>query len=138
MPMEWRRLREKEIDHEFLWLAVSTVSIALGVVWLKAGLPAPGCVFHNFTGFACPTCGGTRCLRDFVAGHYWAAFVWNPLVFCVLVWTVLFDLYAILVLFLRLPRARISHVSSGTATGLRVVAVAMIAANWMYLIAAGR
>lgn len=136
--MELRRLRENEIDYELVWLAVSVGFGLCAAAWLKAKLPLPGCFFHDFTGIACPTCGGTRCFRDLIAGHYLTAFLWNPLVFLVLGGVVLYDVYAVVVMLFRLPRVRFSDLPSNTAGALRVIAFATIAANWSYLIVARR
>ncbi|MGB8354106.1 MAG: DUF2752 domain-containing protein [Chthoniobacteraceae bacterium] len=136
--MEWRPLCKGEIDHEFLWLAVSGASLGVAAAWMKSPLPLPACVFHQLTGMPCPTCGATRCVRDFIGGHFGAAFAWNPLVFCALTGIVLFDFYALAVLLFRLPRARISITSRTVGNWLRFAVIVLVATNWMYLIEAGR
>jgi len=136
--MEWRQLREGEIDHELIWLSVSGTSLGMATAWLKSPLPLPACVFHQLTGMPCPACGATRCVRDFIGGHFAAAFAWNPLVFCALTGIIVFDFYALAVLLFRLPRARLSITSGTVANALRFAAVALVATNWLYLIGAGR
>jgi hypothetical protein len=42
------------------------------VAWL------PGCVFKRLTGFACATCGLTRCVMALGQGHWREAFHWHP------------------------------------------------------------
>jgi hypothetical protein len=136
--MNWRHRRANEIDHELVWLAVSTASFALAVVWLKLRLPFPVCVFHKFTGFACPTCGSTRCFLDLSGGHFGPAFFWNPLAFCALAGILLFDCYALAVLLFRQPRLRFDNIPRRVANKLRPVAALAIALNWLYLVHAGR
>jgi len=136
--MKWKQLREGETNHELIWLAVSGASFVVAGTWLKSRLPLPQCLFHQLTGEPCPTCGATRCLRDLLGRHFKEAFLWNPVVFCALVGIILFDFYALAVLLLRLPRARPSPVSRGAANRLRAVAITVVAANWVYLIVAGR
>lgn len=136
--MEWRQLRKGEIDHELIWLSVSGASFGMAAAWLKSPLPLPACVFHQLTGIPCPACGATRCVRDFIGGHFGAAFAWNPLVFCALIGVIFFDFYALTVLLFRLPRARPAITSSTVANALRFAVVALIATNWLYLIGAGR
>lgn len=136
--MVCRRLRSNEIDHEIVWLAVSLASFALAAVWLKLRLPLPPCVFHKFTGFACPTCGATRCFFDLSGEHFGTAFFWNPLAFCALIGILLFDCYALAVLVFRLPRLRFDNLSRRAANKLRIAAALMIVLNWIYLVHAGR
>ena len=135
--MNWRRRHPAEIDHELLWLAVSSVSFLGAVLWLKLGLPQPVCLFHEFTGHACLTCGATRCLLALCGGHFTEAFWWNPLVFFGLLGLALFNLYALTVLFFNLPRLRFENVPPATASGIRVLAGFAAAANWLYLLRAG-
>ena len=135
--MNWRRRQPNELDHELLWLAISSVSFLGAVVWLKLGLPWPVCLFHEFTHHACLTCGATRCLLALLGGHFAAAFCWNPLVFCAFVGIVLFNLYALTVLLFNLPRLHFGNVPPATATGIRIFAVLAAVANWFYLLRAG-
>lgn len=136
--MTWRRLQPNEFDHELVWLAVSLASFALAAAWLALRLPVPPCVFHRCTGFACPTCGATRCFFDLSRGHFSVAFFWNPLAFCALIGIFLFDAYALVVLLFRLPRLRFEGISRRTANKLRGVAALILALNWAYLIHASR
>ncbi|MBQ7328899.1 MAG: DUF2752 domain-containing protein [Oscillospiraceae bacterium] len=36
----------------------------------------------TFVGAKCATCGGTHCVQSFLQGDLAASFVWNPMVFC--------------------------------------------------------
>jgi hypothetical protein len=136
--MVWRRLRADETDHEIVWLCVSLASFVLAVVWLKWHLPVPRCFFHDATGLPCPTCGATRCLRALISGHFPTALRWNPLFLFVLAAGVLFDCYAAVVLFFRLPRLRFEKTSQRAAHTFRIGAVSLVLANWIYLVYAGR
>jgi len=135
--MNWRRRHPFEIDHELLWLAISSVSFFWAVFWLKLGLPRPVCLFHEVTHRACLTCGATRCLLALCGGHFAAAFWWNPLVFCGVIGIVLFDLYALAVLLFNLPRLRFEKMSPAAAARIRIFTVLAAAANWLYLLHAG-
>ena len=75
----WRRLRRGELDHEALWLGVSLAAFVMAWVWVRLGLQSPACVFHEVTGWACPGCGATRCVRYALRGAFHAAFLVNPL-----------------------------------------------------------
>ena len=132
--MNWRRLRPGELDHEALWLGVSLATLAGAWLWLRLGLPIPGCAFHQLTGAACPTCGMSRCLR-FTLHHDWrAALGINPLAFLSYAAVAIFDVYAVAVLVLRLPRLRFDVVSGGVGRSLRFSARAAILGNWAWLL----
>jgi len=136
--MELRQLRGNELDHELIWLSVTGASGMIAAIWLRLGLPLPLCPFHEITGLPCPFCGSTRCVRDLLAGHFHAAFLWNPLTFVLLFAILLFDLYALAVLLFRLPRVRFTVMQPDVTRGLRFATLALIAANWFYLVQAGR
>ena len=135
--MTWRRRQPFEIDHELLWLAISSAAFLCAVFWLKLGFPRPVCLFHELTRHACLTCGATRCFLALCEGHFASAFHWNPLVFFALFGILLFDLYALVVLLFNLPRLRFDQVTPATAAGIRLAAVVAAVANWIYLLRAG-
>ena len=129
-----RRQQAGETDGELLALAVLSLSGAMVLAWVHWKLPTPVCPFHAITGQPCLTCGGTRCLRNVLAGHLVTGFEWNPLVFLGTVAAGLFAVYAAIVTTFRLPRIRIGTVSPRAALVLRLTVVAVLAANWIYLI----
>ncbi len=133
----WHRLRKGEIDHELIWLSVSLMGAAIVLLWLHLGLPHPQCTFHALTGFACPTCGATRCVRFATQGALTAAFLVNPLFFTFLVALVLYDFYALAVIVLRLPRLRVGTLTSRTSWILRGLVLLVFFANWIWLIVRG-
>ena len=64
------------------WLALGTLLGWVGV-WLGGLLGPfipwlPGCPFKRLTGFACATCGLTRCGLALGHGDWRAAFHWHP------------------------------------------------------------
>lgn len=38
------------------------------------------CLFHKWTGYYCPGCGGTRAVRELFLGHWAASFFYHPVV----------------------------------------------------------
>jgi hypothetical protein len=112
--------------------------VAAAAVWLLRldRIPLTLCVFKGLTGLPCPTCGSTRALGRLFALDFAGALAMNP--FTTLVaglvagWAV-----ADLVL---LPRRRALglDVSKRFGFALRVGALVLVLANWVYLIAAGR
>jgi Protein of unknown function (DUF2752) len=126
----------REIDQELLWLLVSLGAFLGLAAWLTARLPTPQCAFHALTGLPCVTCGSTRAAWQFLHGHFAASFHFNPLAFLAYCGIVVFDLYAATVLLARAPRFRLRNFSRAERTVVRVVVVALLAANWVYLLVA--
>jgi hypothetical protein len=108
---------------------------AVGLLRLDR-LPFPVCYFKAFSGLPCPTCGSTRAMARLFTSDVGGALAMNPLatlaVLLILIWAV-----ADLALLAR-GRALGVEVSPGLATVLRVAAVALLLANWAYLVVAGR
>lgn len=132
--MSWRRLHPGELDHELTWLLVSLGSVAVIGLWLYLGLPQPQCTFHKLTGFACPTCGATRCVRFLGHGAWSSAFLINPLIFSTFMSVLLYDIYAAMVLAFRLPRLRFDKVPGRTGNLVRFGVIAVLVINWAWLI----
>lgn len=123
-----------EINHELIWLAVSLGALVLAGSWLRLGLPWPQCAFHSLTGHPCLTCGMTRSAIRFFHGDFSGALRWNPLVFVALCGLSIFDAYALVVLIFRAPRLRLIQFSTAEKSFLRVAAIVLLLANWIYLL----
>jgi hypothetical protein len=99
-------------------------------------LPVSVCFLKFATGCPCPTCGATRAMARLVVGDLRGAFLMNPLAivaaFLVAAWGV-----ADLALW---PWGRALSVGFSPPVGrwVRFAGLALILANWAYLIAAGR
>jgi hypothetical protein len=135
MRLVWRRVAPEELNHELIWLAVSTAALAGGAVWLSLGLPSWRCPFLAVTGYPCLTCGATRCAIAFAHGNLPLAWSWNPLAFVALGGVALFDLYAFVVLLTRGPRLRVIDWTRAEKNAVRMVVIVLIAVNWAYLLA---
>ncbi len=134
MQLCWRPVAPREIDYELLWLGVSLGGLAAAALWFALGLAWPRCIFLTLTGYPCPTCGATRGAIHFFHGDFFAAFKWNPLVFAGLCAISIFDAYAVAVLFMRAPRLRVFGMSPTERDLVRLLVVAMLALNWIYLL----
>lgn len=132
--MRWRHLRSGELDHELIWLSVSVVAVPIAWLWLQSGIPTPVCLFHEFTGFACPGCGATRCVRNLMRGDLTAAFLLNPMVFITASLFVIYDVYAAIVLPFRLPRLRFDVMPAWLGAAARFGIPALILINWGWLV----
>jgi len=128
------RLAPHEIDHELLWLSISLGSLGVAVLWFALGLPWPRCVFHELTGLPCVTCGMTRSAIQFFHGNFLAALRWNPLIFAFLCGVTVFDLYAFTVIAICAPRLRITFQTEAGKNSTRLIVIAALALNWVYLL----
>jgi hypothetical protein len=136
MQLHWRKPAPQELDYELLWLTVSLGTFLGLALWLAAGLPTPHCAFHSLTGLPCLTCGATRAAWQFLHGHFAVSLRFNPLAFFAYCGIAAFDLYALVALLLRAPRLRLINFTPNERIFLRSCAVALIAANWLYLLVA--
>ena len=134
MTLTWRRLDPLEVDHEALWLLVGSASLCLlGVALATPGIQLPRCAFKTITGLPCPTCGLTRTIIALSRGDVDRALFMNPLATIVCAAGLLYLLYSVAVLTLRLPRLRPTLSAIG-ARRVRIGAVALLATNWLWLI----
>jgi hypothetical protein len=134
MQVSRRSRYPSELDYELVCLGVSVVSLVTAAAWFAFGLPWPRCLFHDLTGLPCLTCGMTRCAIQFFHGHLFAALWWNPLVFVTLCALSIFDAYAFAVLVLRAPRLRLQFQTQKEKRGTRILIIAALALNWIYLL----
>jgi len=108
---------------------------AVALLHLDA-LPFTVCVFKFATGWPCATCGSTRALARLFHADLAGAWGMNPLaatgMMALLPWGA-----ADLALLAR-GRALRLELGPAAARAARVAVVAAVAANWAYLVAAGR
>src|SRR3954470_10818094 len=133
-----RPLAPQEIDYELVWCCVTLVGLLLAAVWFAAGLPWPHCIFLSLTGHPCLTCGATRSAIAFFHFDFWSALKWNPLVFAVLCGLSIFDAYAVAVLVLRARRLRLLRFTLDEKKFIRIAAILLLLANWIYLLSRPR
>jgi len=98
-------------------------------------IPITLCVFKGLTGLPCPTCGSTRALGRLFALDFAGALALNPfttlLALAVAAWA-LADLASC-----RPAGPRVGR-PPRLGAALRVGALVLFLANWVYLVAAGR
>lgn len=107
------------------------------MAWLAQRLTSGGgpslpdlCLFHRVTALPCPFCGTTRMALSAMHGDLWAALSWNPLVFVGCVVTA--GLLVLQVVFSR----RVIWASSFRRRQISyIVLIALVLANWTYLLA---
>ena len=117
----------------FLWGGAALVSTA-AAPWapaLASGLPP--CPFHVLVGIPCLTCGSTRALLDLARFDVVGAFSWNPLAAAA---GILFLLGGLAALGAALSGRGVE--SPRPTPALRAALALALAANWVFLVAAGR
>ncbi|MFH1742178.1 MAG: DUF2752 domain-containing protein [bacterium] len=133
-----QRLGKREIDHELIWGAI-IVCVLVAARWFPFDLlPPPACPFKLLTRVPCCTCGMTRSLLAFAHGDFMGALYWNPLIGLCSLGAVAYFVYAAIVLVFDLPRIRWSLTRRWERVCVRLIAVFVFSANWIYLIVAGR
>jgi hypothetical protein len=135
MRVSWRVLAARETDHELIWSSVSLGALAAAAIWFSLHLPWPPCMFLAVTGHPCVTCGATRSAIAFFHGQFLTAWKWNPLVFALFCGITVFDIYALIVLVTRAPRLRVSQFTALEKNLGRLFVLALLALNWIYLLA---
>lgn len=106
------------------------------LVRLAAGC-APRCPLKMLTGVPCFTCGGTRALQALLDGRAAEALRLQPLLTLLAAAAVAWVVYAVVGPLCHLPRVRARPLRRGRIL-LVAAAVALVLANWAYLIADGR
>ena len=119
-----------------VWLPLLLASygaIYLAVIYflMQSGRPFIFCLLKILTGLPCPFCGGTRAALALLQGHLTAAFALNPGA----VLLILFALPSYLV-YDKLLRPR--GWEKKLSRIFWALALLALAANWTYLIIAGR
>jgi hypothetical protein len=108
---------------------------AVGLLHLDR-IPLTLCVFKGLTGLPCPTCGSTRALGRLFALDPAGALAMNP--FTTLVAALVAAWAAVDLALLPRRQALSLEVPKPLGFALRVAALVLFLANWVYLIAAGR
>jgi hypothetical protein len=124
------RVRE-ERQLALLWLAAAASALALRPLWLAVTPLLRPCVFRSITGFPCPTCGTTRAATAFLDGNLIAAFTANPLAAAA---GLLFVVGAPLAVLWAVARLPVPELPSPLPGWMRIGAITLIAANWIYVI----
>ena len=123
-------------DPELLCGSILFLAALLGTAWIFSGFPTPLCPLHTLSGIPCPTCGTTRAATALLHGDFKTPFLLNPLMAGSLMASGLYVVYAVVVVIGHLPRVRIESITLSESRMIRVLAILLIAANWLYLLLA--
>lgn len=56
----------------------------------------PSCYILKTTGMMCPSCGGTRCVTNFITGNFKEAFLAHPVFFIIIIYGIILDIIYII------------------------------------------
>lgn len=135
MRIELIHSRPAEPVH-IVWGPIAVLIIIIAGLFRNLSPKMPVCIFHEITGFPCPTCGGTRSVIALSRLDLVSSLTYNPLVFLFALGLIIFSL-----LFLAGEITGRSLKIKLTERGKRIIrysAMALIAINWIFLIMAGR
>lgn len=117
----------------FLWGGAALACAAAAPFARDLSAGTPECAFRALTGVPCPTCGGTRAFLALANLDIPVALAWNPLVTLVAIVFVVGGLIALV----RAVSGR--GIVDGPPPRWAGAAVALaLAANWAFVVAAGR
>ncbi len=132
-PLPWT-LRTQAERTVLLCSAAAVVVGALVLALAAHGALPLRCTWHAATGLPCPGCGTTRSLLCIARGEWLEAFAMNPGAVVGICALIALNVYAAAVVFLRFEPWR----PASARNGWRWMFAAALAANWVYLLAAGR
>ena len=56
----------------------------------------PKCIINSIFGIECPSCGGTRCVVNFILGNFQESFTYHPIFFITLIYLIIVNLIYII------------------------------------------
>jgi hypothetical protein len=127
-----RTATKEERQLAYLWLVAAASALALRPLWLAIAPHLRPCIFRSLTGIPCPTCGTTRAAAAFLDGDLIAALAANPLSAA---GALLFVAGAPLAVLWAIARWPVPVLPTPLPVWIRIGAVVLIAANWLYVIA---
>jgi hypothetical protein len=135
MRFSLRPLLPRETDWEKLATYTLPAAAAIGVTWLKLGLPLPPCTFKNLTGCPCCGCGATRATHALLSGKIDEAISLNPMIVAGFIAFAAYGIFAVTsVAFTNGRRIRPDGLPRRTGMMIRITLVLLVAANWAWVI----
>ena len=131
MQVEIRNNRPAELVH-MVWGPIAVLFIVTAGFFKNAAHHLPDCLFHEITGFPCPTCGGTRSLIALSQLDLASSFMLNPLVLLFAAGLIVFSML-FLIGAVTNRSLKIKLTDRGKRT-IRYSAMALIAINWLFLV----
>jgi hypothetical protein len=119
-----------------LSIHVVWIFIIIFVVIAARFLPPSSCTFHELTGLPCLSCGAIRALNSLLSGDIIGTLYANPLLVLFCGGLFFFSLFKLVEYIFRFKLEVVASKRSSVIA--RVLAVILIAANWLFLIVTGR
>lgn len=132
--MTWRAPSRDDWQVAWLWAFCAASALLLRPFWLLGAPLAPRCLWHAWTGVACPTCGATRALTRLLHADLAGALAVNPLVTVAALGFVVGGLAAPIWIGIAWS---VPELPAGPKPRWAAIAGAAVGANWAWLIAHG-
>ncbi len=132
MRISLKKHSRGELDFGIIYGAIVLLALVAGR-FLPVALILPACIFKGLAGIPCPTCGCTHAVVYLSHGNVAGALAANPLLSAGVMIALLYLFYSLTARVLAVPRLSVA-LSNREKDGMRIGAVALVAANWIYLI----
>ena len=130
--MTWRPANRADLPLAGLWAMAAAAAVALAPLAPLFATLLPACPLHLLTGVPCPSCGVTRSALHLAHGELLAALAVNPLAGGGMTFGVLGGLLSPAWVAVGGPLPRMT-----AQRRWRWLVAAVLAANWVYLVARG-
>ncbi len=127
-----KRLRG-ELEFGIIYGGIAFLALCAGR-FLPVMQLLPPCLLKGLAGIPCPTCGSTHSVVYLSRGNVAGALAANPLLSIGFMIALLSFFYSLIARLFTIPRLSVS-LSNREKDGVRVGAVVLALANWIYLIA---
>ena len=67
------------------------IAIQNGIIYLM-----PKCIINEYFHILCPSCGGTRCVVNFINGNFMDSFKYHPIFFIMIVYLIILNIVFII------------------------------------------
>lgn len=116
----------------WIWGALTVATVAATPMWLWIAPHLNPCLFRSITGIPCPSCGATRGVQALLEGHPGDALGFNPLMVLLVI---AFGVGGALAPIWARVVGRLPQVDMPLPGWIRIGVVAIIVANWIWVIA---
>lgn len=90
MNLKVKRMLKIELGIIFLVLIIFIVVKSNIVKYM------PTCIINEKIGILCPSCGGTRCITNFILGNFKQSFLYHPIFFVTIIYLFVINLVYII------------------------------------------
>jgi hypothetical protein len=132
MHISLKKHARGELDFGIIYGGIVLLALIAGR-FLPVALMLPSCVFKGLAGIPCPTCGSTHSVVYLSQGNLADSLAANPLISLGILTALLYFFYSLTTRVFIVPRLSVA-LSNREKDGMRIGAIALVAANWLYLI----